>query len=116
MKQHNIKKEKRVRRHAKIKALIFGTNKRPRLSIFKSNRHISVQIIDDQNNKTLASSHSRDVKAKTMLEKSKAVGLDIANKAKAIKISEVVFDRGGFKYIGCVKALADSAREGGLKF
>jgi large subunit ribosomal protein L18 len=116
MKSHNIKKEKRVRRHAKIRANVFGTAERPRLSIFKSNMHISAQLIDDENAKTLASLHSRDVKAKAMLDKSKAVGLEIAKKAKALKISNVVMDRGGFKYIGCVKALADAAREGGLVF
>jgi large subunit ribosomal protein L18 len=116
MKSLNVKKEKRERRHAKIRSTVFGTTDCPRLSVFKSNKHISVQIIDDKGAKTLASSHSRDVKAKSMLEKSKAVGLDIAAKAKALKIAKVVFDRGGFRYIGCVKVLADSAREGGLVF
>jgi len=116
MKHHNIKKEKRTRRHAKIRATVSGTADCPRLCVFKSNKHISAQIIDDKNSKTLASQHSRDVKVKTMLEKSKAVGLEIAKKAKVLKISKVVFDRGGFRYIGCVKALADGAREGGLVF
>ena len=116
MKSLNIKKEKRIRRHRKIRATLFGTANSPRLAVFKSNKHISVQLIDDQNAKTLAYSHSRDTKAKTMLEKSKAVGFDIAKKAVGLKIANVVFDRGGFRYIGCVKVLADSAREGGLKF
>ncbi len=116
MKSLNVKNEKRIRRHAKIRSTVSGTPTCPRLSVFKSNKHISVQLIDDQNAKTIASSHSRDAKVKTMLKKSKAVGLDIAKKAGVLKISKVVFDRGGFRYIGCVKALADAAREGGLMF
>jgi large subunit ribosomal protein L18 len=116
MKSHNIKKEKRIRRHVKIRTKVFGTSERPRLSIFKSNRHISAQMIDDVNQKTLSSSYSKDVKGNNMMEKSKAVGLDIASKAKVLKIVNVVMDRGGFRYIGCVKALADGAREGGLVF
>lgn len=117
MKSTNLKKEKRERRHKRIRAKISGTKEMPRLCVFKSNRYISAQIIDDQNSLTLASSHSRDMKGKgTMSEKAFKVGQDIATKAQAKKVKNVVFDRGGFIYTGCVKALADGARDGGLKF
>ena len=116
MKAHNIKKEKRTRRHARIRTQVSGTLAMPRLSVFKSNKHISVQLIDDSKAVTLASAHSRDVAGKTMMEKSVAVGSSIAEKALAKKIKAVVFDRGGFKYTGNVKALADSARKAGLTF
>ena len=116
MKSLNIKKEKRIRRHTRIRAKIFGTGEVPRLSVFKSNKHISAQIIDDINSKTLASAHSREVKGKTMMEKSEKVGMAVAEKAQALKIKKVVFDRGGFIYTGNVKALADGARKGGLQF
>ncbi len=88
----------------------------PRLSVFKSNKHISAQLIDDLNGKTLVASHSREVKGKTMMEKSEMVGESLAKKAQAKKIKEVVFDRGGFIYTGNVRALAEGARAGGLKF
>ena len=116
MKTLNAKIEKRVRRHAKIRSTLFGTKDKPRLSVYKSNKHISVQLIDDENAKTLASSHSRDVEGKTMTEKATMVGENISIKAKALKIVSVVFDRGGFIYTGNVKAVADGARKGGLKF
>lgn len=116
MKSSNLKLEKRTRRHAKIRSTISGTSAVPRLSVYKSNKYISAQLIDDEKSVTIASSHSRDVKGKTMMEKSVAVGKDIAEKGKAKKVSKVVFDRGGFVYTGNVKALADGAREGGLKF
>lgn len=110
------KTEKRNRRHARIRARVFGTAECPRLSVFKSNKHISAQLIDDQNAVTLASFHSRDAKGKFLSERAKEVGVAIAEKAKAKKVEKVVFDRGGFLYTGNVKAVADGAREGGLKF
>ena len=116
MKKTQQKLEKRNRRHRKIRSKIFGTTDIPRLSVFKSNKHISAQIIDDQNSKTIVSAHSREVKGKSLMEKSALVGGIIATKAKAKKITSIVFDRGGFKYIGNIKALADGARAGGLKF
>ena len=116
MKSNSVKKEKRVRRHARIRTRVSGTLDAPRLSVFKSNKHISAQIIDDATSTTLVSAHSREVKGKAMSEKSVKVGALLAEKAKAKKISKVVFDRGGFRYAGNVKALADGAREGGLKF
>ncbi len=116
MKKSQLKIAKRVRRHVRIRAKVFGTPDCPRLSVSKSNKYISAQLIDDTSSKTLASAHSREVKGKTMMEKSVKVGESIAAKAVAKKISEVVFDRGGFIYTGNVKALADGARKGGLKF
>jgi large subunit ribosomal protein L18 len=116
MNNSQIKIEKRERRHRKIRAKVFGSAETPRLSVFRSNKHISAQIIDDVTGKTLASVHSREVKGKTMMEKSQLVGEALAKKAKAKKIDGVVFDRGGFIYAGNVKALADGARSGGLKF
>lgn len=116
MKKTNSKVQSRTRRHARIRAKISGTADKPRLSVFKSNKHISVQLIDDASGKTLASVHSRDVKGKGMMEKSVKVGEEIAKKAAALKVSTIVFDRGGFIYTGAVKALADGARAGGLKF
>ena len=100
----------------RIRARIFGTKKIPRLSVFKSNKHISAQIIDDENSMTLVALHSREVKGKSMMEKSTLVGQNIATKAIAKKVTHVVFDRGGFIYTGNVRALAEGARRGGLKF
>jgi large subunit ribosomal protein L18 len=116
MKSINIKKEQRNRRHARIRAKIFGTSEMPRLSVFKSNKHISAQLIDDENNVTIAAAHSRDVKGKTLMEKSSLVGEAVAKAATAKKIKAVVFDRGGFIYTGNVQALAEGARKGGLQF
>ncbi len=116
MKSANIKKEKRNRRHARIRARISGTAELPRLSVFKSNKHISAQLIDDESGKTIAAGHSREAKGKELLEKAREVGKIVAEKAKAKGVKAVVFDRGGFIYTGNVKALAEGAREGGLKF
>lgn len=116
MKKLNAKLEKRTRRHTKIRSTISGTSEKPRLAVYKSNKHISVQLIDDVKAATIASAHSREVKGKTMMEKAALVGESIAVKALAKKIVNVVFDRGGFIYTGNVKAVADGARKGGLKF
>jgi large subunit ribosomal protein L18 len=116
MKFSNIKKEKRNRRHTRIRARISGTKETPRLSVSKSNKHIFAQIIDDQNGTTLASVHSRDIKGKTMTEKARLLGAALAEKAKTKKVTSVVFDRGGFRYTGNIQAVAEGAREGGLKF
>lgn len=116
MKTLNSKVASRTRRHKRIRAKISGTAQTPRLSVFKSNKHISVQLIDDESGKTLASVHSRDVKGKGTMEKSVKVGEEIAKKAVALKVTKIVFDRGGFIYTGSVKALADGARAGGLQF
>ena len=104
------KQEKRDRRRKRIRAKISGTSKVPRLSVFKSNKHIFAQLINDEKGKTLASAN--DIKFKNSFE----VGKLIAQKAKDLKIEKAVFDRGGYKYHGKIKALAEGAREGGLKF
>jgi len=111
------KKIKQARRHKRVRAKISGTKKCPRLSVFRSNTGMYLQLIDDSTKKTLVSAHSREVNkkdAKTII--SLELGKLIAKKAKNKKISQVVFDRGGYKYHGRVKAVADGAREGGLKF
>ncbi len=115
MANSNIKKQKRVRRHVKIRTKISGTSETPRLAVFRSNKFMYAHFIDDAAGKTLASASSLDLKAKKS-DAAVAVGKEIAKKALALKIQSVVFDRGGFGYKGRVKALADSAREGGLKF
>lgn len=111
-----IKKERRDRRHARVRAKISGTAERPRLAVFKSNKALYVQMIDDVAAVTLASSSSQSIKDGSMKEKAVLIGKDIAAKAKEKKVEEVVFDRGGFIFTGNIKALADSAREAGLKF
>lgn len=110
------KQEKIARRHKRIRATISGTMERPRLSVFKSHKYISVQLVDDVKGHTLAAFTSRDAKSKTPAEQAKEVGIEIAKLAKAVKITKVVFDRGGYLYTGKVKAVADAAREGGLIF
>ncbi len=116
MSKSQIKKEKRVRRHKKIRSTISGTSARPRLSVAKTNTALYLQLIDDVAGKTLASSSTKDVKGKTGTEKALAAGKDLAKKAIEKNIKEVVFDRGGFVYTGKIKAVAEGAREGGLKF
>ncbi len=109
------KKEKRIRRHRRVRAKISGTAACPRLAVFKSNRYISAQLIDDTKGLTLLSGTSKGVKG-SMREGAKKVGAAIAKDAVAKGISNVVFDRGGFSYTGAVKELADAARAGGLAF
>ncbi len=116
MKNTNTKNLKRVRRHKKIRSTIFGTADVPRLSVFKSNMIVYAQLIDDAAGKTIASSNTKKVKGKTMVEKAKEVGKNVAEQAVGKKVKKVVFDRGGFVYIGRIKAVADGAREGGLQF
>jgi len=110
-----IKTEKRERRHKRIRAKVAGTADMPRLSVYKSNQYVYAQLLDDDKGITLAYEASNK-KDGTKLEGAKKVGTRIAEKAKTLKIQKVVFDRGGFIYTGKVKALADAAREGGLKF
>lgn len=116
MEKSQHKTEMRAKRHNRLRHKISGTATRPRLAVFKSNKSIYVQLIDDEAGKTLASADSRKETKGTGTEKAKAVGSAIAKKAKSAKIKEVVFDRGGFKYQGLIAALADGAREGGLNF
>ncbi len=111
----NSKQLKRERRHRRIRAKISGTSLRPRLSVFRSNLAITVQLIDDEKGQTLAVASSSGLAGKTR-EKAKATGIAIAEKAKAKGITSAVFDRGGYLYTGAIKELADGAREGGLAF
>ena len=113
------KLEKRIRIKRRVRGKISGSSELPRLSVYKSNKEIYAQLIDDHSGKTLVSASSREkgVDAKgTKTEVSAAVGKAIAAKAIAAGIENIVFDRNGFVYHGRVKALADGAREGGLKF
>ena len=109
------KKEARKRVRYSIRKKISGTSDRPRLAVFRSNKEIYAQIINDIESVTLTSASSKDAKG-TKIEQASIVGKLIADNAKIAGIDSVVFDRGGFLYHGRVKALADSAREGGLKF
>ena len=112
-----IKKvDKRIRLKAKIRAKINGTAKRPRLSVFRSNKFIYAQIINDETSKTLTQASDVKMKSGTKIERAKQVGKMIADACALIKVKEVVFDRNGFKYTGRVKLVADEARAGGLKF
>ncbi len=115
-----IKEARRQRIRKNIRKKISGTPEIPRLSVFRSNREIYVQIIDDEQGHTLASASSREPsiasEKATKKEKAAKVGSLIAERAKAAGVEKVVFDRGGYLYHGRVKALADEARKGGLKF
>ncbi|MBN1426411.1 50S ribosomal protein L18 [Candidatus Fermentibacteria bacterium] len=116
-----LKGLQRTRRHQRVRKHVTGSSERPRLCVFRSNRHISAQIVDDSKSHTLCAvtttAHEvsellRD--AKGHVEKSKIVGRILAERARAAGITKVVFDRGGYRYHGRVKALAEGAREGGL--
>ena len=112
------KNEERTRRHERVRTKISGTPERPRLNVFRSNAHIHAQIIDDVNGKTLVAASSVEMKLANggNVEAAKAVGAEVAKRALEANITEVVFDRGGYVYHGRVQALADAAREAGLKF
>ena len=113
----NAKTNRRSRIKMGIRKSVEGTSVRPRLSVFRSNKAIYAQIIDDSKGHTIAAASSADIeKAKLNKETSKTVGKKVAEKALATGIKEIVFDRNGYLYHGNVKALADGAREGGLKF
>lgn len=133
------KREKRQRRHKRVRSKIKGTSRLPRLCVFRSNKHIYAQLIDDEKGKTLVSASDLDIKSKIKNKKQKTqtknkktektqkplsgkeavayqVGQILAKKALEKKFEKVVFDRGGYKYHGRIKALAEGAREAGLKF
>ena len=113
------RKMERTRRHIRVRRKISGTAERPRLCIYRSNSNIYVQIIDDVTGKTLVQASTLDKEIKTKYankEAAKEVGTLIAKRATDNKITEVVFDRGGYIYHGVVKELAEAARQGGLKF
>ncbi len=110
-------KQRADRRHGRVRAKISGTESRPRLSVYRSNKGMFLQLVDDLSGKTLASAGMKEIKAKVnKSEAGKELGKIIATKAKSKKIESVVFDRGAYKYHGRVKAAAEGAREGGLKF
>ena len=133
-----LKREKRFRRHKRVRAKISGTSGRPRLCVFKSNKHIYAQLIDDEKGRTLAAASDQEIKKsprkvtsrprgkKIKSEEKKTrtgkiaiafeIGKLIAEKAIKDKIEKVIFDKAGYRYQGRVKALAEGAREGGLKF
>jgi len=117
----NSKSQTKQRRTTRVRSKIFGTNKRPRLSVFRSNKHVYVQLVNDGEGKTLISLGDMNLSKTMMKDKTKVeiaglLGEEIAKKAKLKKISSIVFDRGGYKYHGRVKAVAEGARKGGLKF
>ena len=124
MAKKRTRADARKRRHNRIRQTVFGTPEKPRLNVFRSLNEIYVQIIDDTNGHTLVSASTIDTEIKkkkklkgmTKKEKAKLVGQTIADRAKDKGIKSVVFDRGGFKYIGRVAALAEGARENGLQF
>ena len=118
----NDRKYSRRKRHLRVRKKVTGTPDKPRMAVFRSEKHIYAQIIDDSTHHTVCASSTLNGEMKSILEKTwdkkaaEKVGEDIAKKAKEAGIEEVVFDRGGFKYHGRVKALADGARNAGLKF
>ena len=112
------KNEERIRRHKRVRTKVSGTPECPRLCVFRSNKNIHTQVIDDVNGTTLVAASSVDMKLENggNIEAAKAVGAEIAKRALAKNINKVVFDRGGYIYHGRVAELAAGAREGGLKF
>jgi large subunit ribosomal protein L18 len=109
------KREARVRRHGRVRKKVRGTAERPRLAVFRSNRHIYAQLVDDGAARTLASASDVGITDGDKSARAKRVGQALAEQAKAAGVERVVFDRGGRLYHGRVKALADAAREGGLE-
>jgi len=105
----------RERRHARVRKKVRGEAERPRLAVFRSNRHIYVQLIDDRAERTLAAASDTEVTGDDPTSRAKAVGTLIATRAKDAGIANAVFDRGGFRFHGRVAALAEGAREGGLE-
>ena len=116
------KNKDRIVRHARVRKTVVGTSKRPRLKVYRSLNNIYAQVIDDEKGKTIVSASTLDkevaemIKGKTKTEAAKIVGEVIGKRAKEKKIKEVVFDRGGYLYTGRVQAVADGARDAGLKF
>jgi large subunit ribosomal protein L18 len=107
---------KRDRRHIRVRRKVAGTPARPRLVVFRSLKHIYAQLVDDTANRTIATVGDQDILTMKKTEKATEVGKRIAERAKALGLTKVVFDRGGYQYHGRVKAVAEGAREGGLEF
>ena len=112
----NLKLQKRIRTHKKIRSRVSGTVERPRLAVYRSNEFIYAQLINDDAAKTIVAASDLKLGKMSKVERAKVVGKNIADMAKSAKIEKVVFDRGGFGYKGRVAALADAAREAGLVF
>lgn len=112
----HAKLQHRLRRKKRIRSRVHGSSARPRLTVFRSLKQVTVQVIDDDAGKTLVAASTREVKAKPTVEGAKKLGSLVAKKAKDAKITTIVFDRNAYAYHGIVQALADAAREGGLKF
>jgi large subunit ribosomal protein L18 len=111
------KRQGRLRRHTRVRRRVVGTAERPRLAVFRSNRHIYAQLIDDAAGRTLAAAGSLALPGEgDKKQAARRVGSELARLAKASGVTSVVFDRGGYQYHGRVRALADAAREGGLDF
>ena len=111
------KRQGRIRRHARVRRRVVGTPERPRLAVFRSNRHVYAQLIDDASGRTLAAAASVALPGDgDKTDVAKRVGAELARRAVAAGVTAVVFDRGGYRYHGRVQALADAAREGGLDF
>lgn len=120
---HEKKRTARITRHRRVRARVHGTTERPRISVFRSGKHVYAQLIDDVARVTLVQAWDGDVvagqkkgAARASLANAKAVGLKLAERAKAKGVAKAVFDRGGYAYHGIVAAVADGAREGGLQF
>ncbi len=110
------KLDRRTRRHIRVRAKVSGSAAKPRLVVYRSIRFTTVQLVDDTTGKTLVAAHDMKTTKGTKTEKAKEVGMEIAKKAKEMGVETIVFDRNGYKYHGRVKAVAEGAREGGLKF
>ncbi len=112
------KRQRRLRRRRRVRARIIGSSERPRLSVYRSNRGVFAQLVDDAAGRTLAAVNwtEPELRKLTASEQAKRVGELLAERAKAAGVESCVFDRGGYKFHGRVKALAEGAREGGLKF
>jgi large subunit ribosomal protein L18 len=111
--------EARRRRHVRVRKAVIGTSERPRLAVFRSNRYLYAQVIDDKTGRTLAAASSQEasLRSKTLsVETATEIGKLVAERAKSAGVGAVVFDRGGFTYHGRIKALADAARASGLEF
>jgi large subunit ribosomal protein L18 len=111
----DLKRGARIRRHRRVRRKLAGTSERPRLAVYRSNRHIYAQLVDDQGARTLAAASDLDIGDGNKAARAKKVGQALAERAKAAGVGRVVFDRGGRLYHGRVKAVAEGAREGGLE-
>ncbi|RJQ14607.1 50S ribosomal protein L18 [Candidatus Parcubacteria bacterium] len=116
MRKRLIKKIKRIRRHKRIRAKVVGSKLTPRLNVFRSNQHLYVQLVDDGSHKTLLALNDIKIKAKGKKEKAQRLGEDFAKAALAKGIKKGVFDRGGFKYHGLIKILAEAIKANGFSF